>query len=108
MERTSTEHAKARLTGQAREKGGWPHAEGKIAGVHDATGTADTHPLVPQLSALHSFRIQLDVAVVVMVLVLTNLIAHFTTPWASIATVPSQLVARNGVHANSTIVRVSG
>jgi uncharacterized protein len=34
-------------------------------------------------------RLYADVAVVVLVLVLTNLIAHFTTPWASIATVPA-------------------
>ena len=58
----------------------------------DATATADTHPLVSQLSALHRFRIQVDIAVVVVVLVLTNLIAHFTTPWASIATVPAAAV----------------
>jgi uncharacterized protein len=45
-------------------------------------------PLLAQLSALHHFRIQVDVAVVVVVLTLTNLIAHFTTPWASIVTVP--------------------
>jgi uncharacterized protein len=50
------------------------------------------HPVVSQLSALHRFRIHLDVAVVVVVLVLTNLIAHFTTPWASIATVPAAAV----------------
>jgi len=54
-----------------------------------ATVAADTHPLVSQLSALHRFRIYVDIAVVVVVLVLTNLIAHFTTPWASIATVPA-------------------
>ncbi|SOJ55425.1 hypothetical protein MSIMFB_02912 [Mycobacterium simulans] len=54
--------------------------------------TADTHPLLSQLSALHRFRIQVDVAVVVVVLVLTNLIAHFTTVWASIATVPAAAV----------------
>ncbi|OBJ00211.1 CPBP family intramembrane glutamic endopeptidase [Mycobacterium sp. 1465703.0] len=58
----------------------------------DATGTADIHPAVSQLSALHRFRIHLDIAVVVVVLVLTNLIAHFTTPWASIATVPAAAV----------------
>lgn len=58
----------------------------------DATVTADTHPMVSQLSALHQFRIQVDVAVVVVVLVLTNLIAHFTTPWASIATVPAAAI----------------
>ena len=54
--------------------------------------TADTHPLVSQLSALHRFRVYVDIAVVVVVLVLTNLIAHFTTPWASIATVPAAAV----------------
>jgi uncharacterized protein len=53
-----------------------------------AFAAVDPHPLVSQLSALHQFRIQVDVAVVVVVLVLTNLVAHFTTPWASIATVP--------------------
>jgi hypothetical protein len=56
------------------------------------TLTADTHPLVSQLSVLHRFRIHVDIAVVVVVLVLTNLIAHFTTPWASIATVPAAAV----------------
>jgi uncharacterized protein len=60
--------------------------------VLDVTATADTHPLVSQLSALHRFRIQVDIAVVVVVLVLTNLIAHFTTPWAGIATVPAAAV----------------
>src|ERR1700751_622959 len=58
----------------------------------DATVAADAHPVVSQLSALHRFRIHLDIAVVVVVLVLTNLIAHFTTPWASIATVPAAAV----------------
>ncbi len=58
----------------------------------DAPVAADTHPLVSQLSALHRFRIQVDIAVVVVVLALTNLIAHFTTSWASIATVPAAAV----------------
>src|ERR1700753_1310185 len=58
----------------------------------DAAATAETHPVVSQLSALHRFRIQVDIAVVVVVLVLTNLIAHFTTPWASIATVPAAAI----------------
>src|SRR6201987_1866578 len=58
----------------------------------DAMVAADTHPAVAQLSALHQFRIYVDVALVVVVLVLTNLIAHFTTPWASIATVPAAAV----------------
>jgi uncharacterized protein len=60
--------------------------------VLDATVATDTHPVVSQLSALHQFRIYVDVALVVVVLVLTNLIAHFTTPWASIATVPAAAV----------------
>jgi uncharacterized protein len=53
---------------------------------------AEPHPLVAQLSALHHFRAYADIAVVVVVLALTNLIAHFTTPWASIATVPAAAV----------------
>jgi CAAX protease family protein len=52
------------------------------------SAAAEPHPLLAQLSALHHFRIQVDVAVVVVVLALTNLIAHFTTPWASVVTVP--------------------
>ena len=48
----------------------------------------EPHPLVLQLSALYRFRIHVDVGVVVVVLALTNLIAHFTTAWATIATVP--------------------
>lgn len=51
--------------------------------------TERPHPLVEQLSALHHFRTYVDIAVVVVVLALTNLIAHFTTPWASVATVPA-------------------
>jgi CAAX protease family protein len=58
----------------------------------DARVAADTHPVVAQLSALHQFRIYVDVALVVVVLVLTNLVAHFTTPWASVATVPAAAV----------------
>ncbi|OBJ48742.1 CPBP family intramembrane glutamic endopeptidase [Mycobacterium asiaticum] len=38
------------------------------------------------------FRIHVDIVVVVAVLVLTNLVAHFTTAWASIATVPAAAV----------------
>jgi uncharacterized protein len=53
---------------------------------------ADSHPVVSQLSALHHFRIYVDVALVVVVLTLTNLIAHFTTPWAGVATVPAAAI----------------
>src|SRR5581483_11515352 len=41
---------------------------------------------------LNRLRLHVDIAVVVAVLVVTNLIAHFTTPWASIATVPAAAV----------------
>jgi uncharacterized protein len=58
----------------------------------DATVATDTHPAVSQLSALHHFRIYVDVALVVVVLALTNLIAHFTTAWAGVATVPAAAV----------------
>ena len=50
------------------------------------------HPLLGQLSALHHFRIYADIAVVVVVLALTNLLAHFTTPWANVAVVPAAAV----------------
>src|ERR1700761_6270809 len=50
------------------------------------------HPVVGPLAALHHFRTYVDIAVVVVVLALTNVIAHFTTPWASIATVPAAAV----------------
>jgi membrane protease YdiL (CAAX protease family) len=53
---------------------------------------APPHPLIGQLSALHHFRIYVDIGVVVVVLALTNLIAHFTTPWANVATVPGAAV----------------
>jgi uncharacterized protein len=50
------------------------------------------HPLLGQLSALHHFRIYADIAIVVVVLALTNLLAHFTTPWANVAVVPAGAV----------------
>jgi membrane protease YdiL (CAAX protease family) len=50
------------------------------------------HPVVGQLAALHHFHAYVDIGVVVVVLALTNVIAHFTTPWASIATVPAAAV----------------
>src|ERR1700757_3118489 len=54
----------------------------------DGTVAVDADPVV----SVHRFRVHLDIAVVVVVLVLTNLIAHFTTPWASIGTVPAAAV----------------
>jgi len=49
--------------------------------------TAEASPL-PSLAWLPRFHAWIDVAVVVCVLIATNVIAHFTTVWASIATVP--------------------
>jgi len=56
------------------------------------SAAAEPHPLAARLSALHQFRVRLDVAVVVVVLAATNLIAHFTTPWAGIVTVPAAAI----------------
>lgn len=46
----------------------------------------------PDSSAPQRLHVYADIAVVVAVLVVTNLVAHFTTPWASIATVPAAAV----------------
>jgi membrane protease YdiL (CAAX protease family) len=59
----------------------------------DGAVVAHPHPVLEQLAALHHLRVYLDIGVVVVVLTVTNLIAHFTTPWASIATVPAAAVA---------------
>ncbi|MCV7274758.1 CPBP family intramembrane glutamic endopeptidase [Mycolicibacter arupensis] len=48
--------------------------------------------MVAHFSALSRFGAFVDVAVVVVVLALANLIAHFTTPWAAVATVPATAV----------------
>ena len=56
------------------------------------SAAVEPHPLLAQLSALHQFRIQVDVAVVVVVLACANLLAHFTTPWAGVVTVPAVAV----------------
>jgi membrane protease YdiL (CAAX protease family) len=45
------------------------------------------------LGVLAHFRVYVDIAVVVVALTITNLIAHFTTPWANIATVPAAALA---------------
>ncbi|MCH9667565.1 MAG: CPBP family intramembrane metalloprotease [Actinomycetia bacterium] len=60
--------------------------------VSVAVAPHEAHPLVAQLSALHHFRIYVDIAIVVVVLALTNLLAHFTTPWANVAVVPAAAV----------------
>ncbi len=44
-------------------------------------------------AVMHRFRTHVDIAVVVpQLLVLTNLIAHFTTPWASAPFLPAAAV----------------
>src|ERR1700752_18461 len=50
------------------------------------------HPVVGQLSALHHFRTYVDIAVGVVVLAISNVVAHFTTPWAAIATIPAAAI----------------
>ncbi|WP_046317717.1 CPBP family intramembrane glutamic endopeptidase [Mycobacterium sp. UM_Kg1] len=60
--------------------------------AHEFAAPGGWHPLVGHLSALNRFRAVVDVAVVVVVLALANVIAHFTTPWAAVATVPATAV----------------
>jgi uncharacterized protein len=57
-----------------------------------APDAVEPHPVLGQLAALHHYRVYLDDAVVVVVLALTNLVAHFTTPWANVAVVPAAAV----------------
>jgi len=60
-----------------------------IHAAHSAQAhSAQAHPALAQLAALHQLRVYVDIGLVVVVLALANLIAHFTTPWAAIATVP--------------------
>lgn len=54
--------------------------------------STSAHPAPAQLAALHHLRIYVDIGVVVVILAITNLVAHFTTPWANIATVPAAAV----------------
>ncbi len=56
------------------------------------THTAQPHPALAQLAALHHLRVYVDIGVVVVVLAIANLIAHVTTAWANIATVPAVAV----------------
>ncbi|MEU0498959.1 CPBP family intramembrane glutamic endopeptidase [Mycobacterium sp. NPDC006124] len=60
--------------------------------IDTATADAPPHPLIGQLAALHHFRTYVDVGVVVVLLVTTNLLAHFTTPWANVVVVPAAAV----------------
>ena len=99
--RRSASSTPARLVGCPCD-GGWrlvseTRAASRVAGrigrmSEDAAVVPQPHPLVGQLSALHHFHTYIDIAVVVVVLAITNLVAHFTTPWASIATVPAAAV----------------
>ncbi len=49
-------------------------------------------PALPPLTAVSRARVYIDVAVVVAVLAGTNLVAHFTTPWANVAIVPAAAI----------------
>jgi uncharacterized protein len=60
------------------------------------SAAAEPHPLVAQLSALHQLRARVDVAVVIVALASANVIAHFTTPWAAVVTVPATAVGLVG------------
>lgn len=68
--------------------------------------TVEAERIVPLVRRIPQFHAWVDVSVVVAVLVATNLVAHFTTVWASIATVPiaaGVLVAimrQRGMHWN--------
>lgn len=53
----------------------------------------ETHSPTLRLCALRRFRSYVDVAVVVVVLALTNVMAHFTTPSANVAAVPAAALA---------------
>lgn len=57
---------------------------------HDISGVAAPRPAPP--AARNHLRTYVDVAVVVVVLALTNLIAHFTTVWAGVVTVPAAAI----------------
>lgn len=53
---------------------------------------ARPHPASALLTSLQRARVYIDVAVIVVVLALTNLVAHFTTPWANVVIVPAAAV----------------
>ena len=63
-----------------------------MLGMMSDVSAAAPHPITGQLAALQRLHIYLDIAIVVVVLALTNVIAHFTTPLASVATVPAAAV----------------
>ncbi len=45
------------------------------------------------IAALPRARVYLDLAIVVAILAVTNIVAHFTTPWANVVMVPAAAVA---------------
>ncbi|MHA7664270.1 CPBP family intramembrane glutamic endopeptidase [Mycolicibacterium sp. HS_4_1] len=59
----------------------------------DASAAAAVPCLSHGSPAVRHPRVYIDVAVVVAVLVATNLLAHFTTPWANIIVVPLAALA---------------
>jgi membrane protease YdiL (CAAX protease family) len=63
-----------------------------MSDVSAVAAPVEPHPVVAQLAALHHFRVYVDIGIVVVVLALTNLLAHFTTPWANVAVVPAAAV----------------
>jgi membrane protease YdiL (CAAX protease family) len=49
---------------------------------------AHPHPALAQLAALHHLRVYVDIGVVIVVLAITNVIAHFTVAWVGVVMVP--------------------
>ena len=58
-----------------------------------SAAAAQPHPALAQMAALRHFHVYIDIGVVVVMLAITNLIAHFTTPWANVGTVPAAALA---------------
>ncbi len=56
------------------------------------TAAAHPHPAVAQLAALHHLRLHVDIGIVVVALAITNVVAHFSSPWANIVMVPAAAV----------------
>jgi len=53
---------------------------------------AQPHPAVAQLAALHHLRVHVDIGIVVVALAITNVVAHFSSPWAGIVMVPAAAI----------------
>ena len=50
------------------------------------------HPASAQLAALHHLRVHVDIGMVVVLLAITNVLAHFSSPWVGIVVVPAAAV----------------